>query len=223
MARTATNGGKVVRKSRITGITTEETKRKALKDKGVATIVIPSLELVNTKMKVVGDTDLIVHQFGAKSKKQMLDKQTGEASVGREKKNLNELYREAQYFLEDGKTPAFKCSAFKLSAVQACSSLKGLITQTLAKQSHRVNGTLTRLYGNARRVEDTVRLNGKTADIRTRAYFSEWYVILGITLNTRVLSFEQLVNLYNLAGFAVGVGDWRPEKRGSNGCFHVEA
>jgi hypothetical protein len=30
------------------------------------------------------------------------------------------------------------------------------------------------------------------------------------------------VNLFNVAGFAVGVGEWRPERDGSNGMFHVQ-
>jgi len=27
--------------------------------------------------------------------------------------------------------------------------------------------------------------------------------------------------LFNVAGFAIGVGDWRPQKDGSNGMFRV--
>jgi hypothetical protein len=33
---------------------------------------------------------------------------------------------------------------------------------------------------------------------------------------------EQIVNLFNIGGFACGVGEWRPGKDGSNGMFHVE-
>lgn len=34
---------------------------------------------------------------------------------------------------------------------------------------------------------------------------------------------EQIVNLFNVAGFACGVGEWRPSKDGSFGTFHVES
>ena len=35
------------------------------------------------------------------------------------------------------------------------------------------------------------------------------------------LSPEQMLNLFETAGFAVGVGEWRPERDGRNGLFHV--
>ena len=40
--------------------------------------------------------------------------------------------------------------------------------------------------------------------------------------NVNVLSVEQIINLFNVAGFGIGVGEWRPEKDGSYGLFHVE-
>ena len=39
--------------------------------------------------------------------------------------------------------------------------------------------------------------------------------------NARALTAEQIVNLINTGGFAVGVGEWRPEKNGQFGLFHV--
>jgi hypothetical protein len=70
-------------------------------------------------------------------------------------------------------------------------------------------------------VEDNVRLGGKTADLRYRPYFSGWSILLKITHNANVITQEQVVNLLNLAGFSVGIGDWRPEKDGNAGRFHV--
>ena len=32
---------------------------------------------------------------------------------------------------------------------------------------------------------------------------------------------HQILNLFNTAGFAVGVGEWRMEKDGQYGLFHV--
>jgi hypothetical protein len=29
------------------------------------------------------------------------------------------------------------------------------------------------------------------------------------------------VNLFNTAGFAIGVGEWRPQRDGSYGMFHI--
>jgi hypothetical protein len=70
--------------------------------------------------------------------------------------------------------------------------------------------------------EDMVRVGGGTADLRYRPIFHEWAVNLHIRVNARALTLEQLVHLFNQAGFSVGVGEWRPEKHGDKGMFHVE-
>lgn len=60
-----------------------------------------------------------------------------------------------------------------------------------------------------------------TADLRYRPEFSEWHAKLLVRYNANVLSESQILNLLNVAGFAVGVGEWRPEKDGQYGMFHV--
>lgn len=65
------------------------------------------------------------------------------------------------------------------------------------------------------------RFSQRTADIRYRAEFKEWRVDLRILYNMRVISKEQIAHLLNLAGFSVGIGDWRPEKGGQFGMFEV--
>jgi hypothetical protein len=42
-----------------------------------------------------------------------------------------------------------------------------------------------------------------------------------VRFNANVLSAAQIVNLFNTAGFGVGIGEWRPEKDGQFGMFHV--
>jgi hypothetical protein len=66
-------------------------------------------------------------------------------------------------------------------------------------------------------------LQGKTADIRHRGEFKEWTASVPLHLNTSALSIEQVANLFVIAGFAVGVGEWRPERNGQYGRFEVGA
>jgi len=37
------------------------------------------------------------------------------------------------------------------------------------------------------------------------------------------MSLEQIINCINAGGYTVGIGEWRPEKDGNFGMFHVEA
>jgi hypothetical protein len=69
--------------------------------------------------------------------------------------------------------------------------------------------------------EDMVRVGMGSADLRYRGEFKEWKTTFSIRFNKNVLSIEQIVLLFNTAGFAIGVGEWRPEKNGSHGMFHV--
>ena len=72
--------------------------------------------------------------------------------------------------------------------------------------------------------EDMVRVGGisKTADIRHRAQFDNWYMDLNVSYNANgPITLEQIVNLINLGGFTCGIGEWRPEKDGSFGTYRV--
>ena len=77
------------------------------------------------------------------------------------------------------------------------------------------------IQGEHRMREDIVRLGGRVADIRYRAEFPEWRIRFEVKHNPRVISQESIVNLIETAGFHVGLGDWRPEKQGAFGMFHV--
>ncbi len=70
---------------------------------------------------------------------------------------------------------------------------------------------------------DMVRLAGmgSPADVRYRGSISNWEAELVVKYNNDVLSAEQTLNLLMIAGFASGLGEWRPEKNGESGTFTV--
>lgn len=191
-------------------------------DKSKGQVTIPAIRKKRVKLHIVGDSPLICNRFSDVAKQTIEDKQTGKATQGRKVKNPEADFKNSLYEMSPGKY-GFPCSGFKKCAVRACSSLKGSITQTVAKQSHHVLGTLVEIKGSKpRKRGDIVRIGGRSADIHFRGEFPKWECYLDIVYNEAVISLEQLVNLYNVAGFGVGVGDWRPEKSGSHGMFHVE-
>ena len=65
------------------------------------------------------------------------------------------------------------------------------------------------------------RVGMGTADIRYRPEFRDWKIPVSIKFNANAVSAEQIANLLNTAGFAIGIGEWRPERNGSYGRFHV--
>ena len=50
------------------------------------------------------------------------------------------------------------------------------------------------------------------ADLRYRAEYFPWACEFVVRFNKRVLSPEQIINLLDTAGFAVGLHEWRPER-----------
>lgn len=172
------------------------------------------------KIRLISDAPLICHAWSTKAKRQMLEKQMGEATAGREKKNPETDFEQSLYPHPDGGY-GFPAIAFKAAAVSACTSLGKAITKVQARQAFHVVGELIKIDGVPTCREDMVRVGMGTADIRHRGEFKKWSCELTIRYNARALTREQIVNLFNVAGFAVGVGEWRPERDGQYGLFRV--
>jgi hypothetical protein len=188
-------------------------------DKSVG-IDLPKLSISRMDVTLVGDTPLIMHKWSEKAKKEMLDKQMKKAKPAKEAKDPDRDFEESIYRMADGH-PCFPVIAFKAAAVTACTSI-GNITKVAARQAFHIDGEWALIKGSApRKREDMVRVGMGTADIRYRGEFFPWYTTLTIAFNDRVMSAEQILNMLNTAGFGVGVGEWRPEKDGQYGRFHV--
>ena len=186
-------------------------------------IEVPPIEIKTYVFRIVGDSPLICHAWSKKAKQEMLDKQMGKARGKKEPKNPERDYEEAFYRTEDGK-PGFPTIAFKAAAVGAARQVEG-ISMTFLRGAFHTVGELVEIEGDPRMREDTVRLGGpgNTADLRYRPEFPIWAANLVVRLNTRALTLEQLLHLFNQAGFSCGVGEWRPERNGGYGMFHVES
>lgn len=192
----------------------------AVKGASTEQIRLPELDRRQLIVTLVGDTPLLVNQFSHKAKEQMLAKQMKKASAGKAAKDPQAQYEGSLYMMEDG-SYGFPTIAFKAAAVRAAND--GGISMTLARRAFHVLGELVKIEGEPQMREDMVRLAGPghTADLRYRGEFPEWKVRLNIVYNAAIISAEQLINLLQIAGFGVGVGEWRPERNGVHGTFHV--
>lgn len=183
-------------------------------------ITLPALNIQFLKLRIKGDSPLICHAWSEKAKREMLDKQMKIAKQAKAAKDPQADYEASLYKLPDGGF-GFPAVAFKGAAVSACSSIAG-VTKVEARGAFHIMGDMVKIDGEPTPREDMVRLNGLTADIRHRGEFREWGAEITLRYNANVLSPAEILNLFNTAGFAVGVGEWRPEKDGSFGMFHVE-
>jgi hypothetical protein len=191
-------------------------------------IELPKLDIRTLLVPLVGTSPLICHRWSVKAKTMLLNKQMGKASQGRAHKVPDNDFAESLYVIRAGKDPiyGFPAIAFKACAVTSCTSMGKLITKVQARQAFHVEGLddkeMVTLEGTPTKRDDTVRIGAGIADIRFRGEFKEWKCVLRIRYNTRVMSRDQVVNLYNTAGFGVGVGEWRPECDGQYGRFEVD-
>ena len=198
-------------------------------------INLPKLNIQEVSIILVGDTPLIVHAWAKKAKEEMLAKQMKKAKSAKEAKDPFRDYCESLYWVDgmpanptvkdiDKARFGIPAVGLKNAAVTACTST-GNITKVAARQAFHVvaaTGPFVLIEGSKPRMrEDMVRVGMGTADIRYRAEFHPWWCNVNVAFNANVLSAEQIVNLFNTAGFGVGIFEWRPERDGENGRFHV--
>jgi len=194
-------------------------KEKKPVEKQLSPIELPRLQIQNIGLTIIGDSPLICHRWSDKAKKMMLDKQMKKAKQGKDAKNPERDYEESLYPYPGGGY-GFPSVAFKASAVGACRFTDG-IKMTEARGAFHIVGEMVQIEGDPSMREDMVRIAMGTADIRYRGEFKEWRAEMVVRFNSAALSPEQIVNLFNTAGFGVGIGEWRPETNGSYGMFHV--
>lgn len=183
-------------------------------------IEIKRLNVKHAEIDLVGDSPLIVHAWSPEARSEMLATQMKKAKGPKKAKDPEADYKGCFYFLPDG-TPGFPVIAFKAAAVNAAIRFSDGMKGTEVKGSFHIDGELVPIQGKPQMREDMVRVGMGKADIRYRPEFKTWRVSLPVRFNADAISLEQIVNLFNLAGFGVGVGEWRPEKDGIYGMFHV--
>lgn len=203
-----------------------------------ASIIIPQLVIKEFDLRLVGTSPLISHKWSEKAKKMMLDKTMKKASAGKDAKRPCLEYANTLYWLTekpdlesmsdeeimtavDNGRFGFPTLAFKASAIAGAYRSNILDKMTTARGAFHVDGELAEIEGKPEILESNVKIGMGGAEMRYRAIFREWAVTLHIRYNEGAMSLEQICNLFNVGGFACGVGDWRPEKDGSHGMYRV--
>ncbi len=191
-------------------------------------ILIPSISFGYAKITLVGETPLIVNKMSEKARQQMLDKQMKVAKNPKEAKDPQACFEGSLYRIPGKKNKyGIPAGGVKQCAVSACRFVDG-IPMSIAQGSFHVlagAGNLIEIDGDAPVMDEAIvrvgKFPNKVADIRYRARFDKWKVTVPVKFNKLVISVEQLCNLFDNAGFSIGLCEWRPEKKGNFGMFKV--
>lgn len=196
-------------------------------DTTAAAIQISRIAAQRIQVPIIGTSPLIVHAWSQKAKEQMLN-----AQMGRKMPKLNRDpeadYEASLYRTDDGY--GFPLLAFKAATVGAARYYGKDVAMTTLRQALFMTGVpsrdrsqiLTPIFGEPKSREDMVRVGMGGTDLRFRAEFVEWSAVLDITFVTSMLSQASVVSLIDAGGMGIGVGEWRPEKRGQNGTYQVD-
>lgn len=238
-----------------------ETTIEEFPEKATTRVEIKKVPIEKARVRIEGDSPLLVHAWSQKAKKQLLESQQ---MTRQQKKNKEHEMRdpfadfvEAGYWvtpmpevrglpekeqharfekaIEDGALFGFPTIAFKKSAVMACYSMGLIRNMKLMSRLFHVNAVNGTHVGSSQELaileleeppemsEDMVKVGPqKAADLRYRPSFRKWAVELELSLiKTGMFTMEDLVNALDMSGFMNGVGEWRIEKDGEFGTYHV--
>lgn len=213
-------------------------------------VEIKPIEIKKFKIKLVGDTPLIMHAWSEKAKREMLEAQQGKKK-GKKKEHKNPVFDfiNSMYWLSDkpdvscdmteekceklftkainnGATFGFPVTAIKQAGISAAYRMGWVKNKMELRGAFFLdsdeNGMIEIKSDVPEMREDMVRIGMGTADIRYRGEFKNWSVELTVSYNTNGQhSVDTIVNIINAGGYICGIGEWRPEKDGQNGMFHV--
>lgn len=199
-------------------------------DSAAQRIDIQEIAAETLLVPIVGTAPLIMHRFDEKAKRQMLDNMQGRKQP-KQVRDPDADYERAFYRVKGGGY-GFPVTAFKAATVGGARFYGKSVTMTELRQFLFMSGEMsddqsspqmvTRIEGEPRMREDYVRLSRTSTDLRYRPEFPEWTTTLSVTYVTTALSRASVLSLIDAGGLGVGVGEWRPEKRGEFGTYRID-
>ena len=208
-------------------------------------IEIRPIQIKKATVHIAGDTPLIMHAWSEKAKREMLEKQMKVTKTkSRDAKNPVEDFIRSMYWLSpmpeemtieafdeaiaNGARFGFPITAFKQAAISAAYRMGWAKDKMSMRGAFFIDGDenqMLEIKSDAPIMrEDMVKVGMGTADIRYRGEFRNWSADINISFNENgQYSLEQIINIINAGGYVCGVGEWRPERDGQYGMFHVTA
>lgn len=184
---------------------------------------IPAFRRMHIEARVRGLTPLICHRYSEANMQAMEAAQQGAAKTKKPPRDPEREFQDAQYRLPDGGHgfPAIGVKKAMVLAGQRFGDEKG----TELYGALTIPGEFLRLESpNPPRMRtDRVVLSGasRTASLAYRPEYWPWETVVPIAFNATFIGLDQVINLLSMAGFSVGIGDWRVDKKGNFGTWEV--
>jgi hypothetical protein len=206
-------------------------------------IQIKQLDAETLSVPIVGTSPLIVHNWSAKARKQMLDAMQGRKNPKESKDpqaeyeaTLYRIHREpparsgAKSRAKPAESYGFPVIAFKAATTSAARFYDKSISMTAMRQYLFFKGIITKadpqelaeIIGEPEMREDPVKVGVSGRDLRYRAQFWPWSTTLNVTYVKSSIDQESVLSLIDAGGLGVGVGEWRPERNGAFGMYQVD-
>ncbi len=201
-------------------MTTATRNGKATTASEIRTITLPALSIETWEMRIIGETPLIAHRFGEDAIRQIEKGQGDGPKVKKAARDPVREFEQASYRLEDGRY------AFPAGAIKRCMTIAGMRfaeekgTELMGKFSIPVELLHLDSPAEPRMRTDRVKIGMGTTSLTYRPEFFPWSLTFPIRF--AFMSIDQLFNILTIAGFSVGIGDWRVDKKGVHGQFRVD-
>ena len=187
--------------------------------------ILPPIKTKVVTIRIEGVSPLIQHKWSEKALEQIREKKAGKKTKRREACDKEAEALSATHFTESGGY-GFPACAIKLAMVEAAHKDIGIDKKMVRKSVFIIcddkGGIVPMECSKPETREDFVRIGSGVTDLRYRPIFRQWSASVVIEYDSQYMFKEDIIRLLDLAGYGVGIGEWRPERNGEYGRFRVK-
>lgn len=182
------------------------------------------LNIQRMKLKIIGTSPYMPEPVDM-SVAEYYNKKKSLQSVDKDTRSEEEKAKEKFYYTEDGKY-GMPVRALYRSGEKGSKYVLSRSDGGMKKFAEAVNvlGDIVELHYERLEIDKrTGRPQGQSKSPRLiiRNKFINWWVEIEVEFNASAISAEQVVNIFECAGFHIGVGGFRKECKGNFGLFKV--
>lgn len=186
-------------------------------------ITIPAIQLRRMTVTIEGITPLVTNRFREAALEDIERKQQGKARQAKAPRDPEVEFRGALHVINRN-SYGFPATGI-VKALVAAGGRFADGTMTILRGVLSIPADLVPIRGSEPEMRrDFVMLNGGKgpASVAYRPMFRKWEMDVPVVYMENMITDEQILNLFQLAGFSVGIGAWRRECKGTFGQFQIK-